>query len=66
MAEERRQESQGWFERQRASLLQRSESRQAGTESTSAGGRSAKAFLLRAHGRDEKEAHFLQNREGPK
>lgn len=65
MAEKRGEESQGWLERQRASLLQRGQSRETGLESTSAGRGSAKAFLLRTHGRDEKEAHFIQNRERP-
>jgi hypothetical protein len=65
MDEERGQKSQGWSKRQRESLLQRSESGETGIESASARRRRKEKVVLFQNGRDEKEAHFCQNRERP-
>jgi hypothetical protein len=65
MDEERRQESQGWSKRQRESFLQRSESGEAGVESPPAGRRRKEKIILFQNGRDEKEAHLVENRERP-
>jgi len=65
MDEERGQKSQGWSKRQRASLIQRSESGEAGVESPPAGRRRKEKIILFQNGRDEKEAHFRENRERP-
>jgi len=65
MDKERGQESQGWSKRQRARLLQRSESGEAGVESTPAGRRRKKKVVLRPDVWNEKEAHLVQNRERP-
>jgi hypothetical protein len=66
MDKERGQESQGWSKRQRARLLQRCESGEAGIESTSARRRIKEKVVLFQNGRDEKETHLSQNRERPK
>ena len=65
MDKERGQESKGWSKRQRASLLQRCESGEAGVESPSTGGRLKEKVVLFQNGRDEKEVNFAQNRERP-
>jgi len=65
MAEERGQKSQGWSKRQRASLLQRSESGETGVESASARRRLKEKIVLFQNAGDEKEAHFCENRERP-
>jgi hypothetical protein len=65
MDEERGQKSQGWSKRQRASLLQRSESGETRPESAAAGRRRKEKVFLFENGRDEKEAHLVENRERP-
>jgi hypothetical protein len=65
MAAERGQKSQGWSKRQRESFLQRSESGEAGVESPPAGRRRKEKIILFQNGRDEKEAHLVENRERP-
>jgi len=63
MDSQRGQKSQGWSKRQRESFLQRSESGEAGVESPPAGRRRKEKIILCADVWDEKEAHFVQNRE---
>jgi hypothetical protein len=65
MDKERGQESKGWSKRQRASLLQRCESGEAGVESPTAGRRLKEKVFLFQNGRDEKEAYFRKDRERP-
>jgi hypothetical protein len=57
-----RKEPQGRLERKGASLLQRRESREAGTETTSAGGRSTPRLFLRPYERDEEKVDERKNR----
>jgi len=64
MAKERRKEPERRIERQRARLLQSRESWETGVEASSAGRRSKEKVVLFQNGRDEKETHFIQNREG--
>jgi hypothetical protein len=66
MDKERGQKSQGWSKRQRESLLQRSESGEAGVESPPAGRRRKEKIFLFENGRDEKETHFREDSERPK
>jgi hypothetical protein len=63
MDEERGQKPQGRFKRQRESFLQRSESGEAGVKSPPTGRRRKEKVVLFQNGRDEKEAHFVENRE---
>ena len=68
MAAQGRQRPKGRTERQRASLLQQGEPRQAGFKTARAqakdeeGRREARLFLL-ADGRDEEKEHLFQDRE---
>jgi hypothetical protein len=61
MAEERRKESKGWFERQGSRLCQ--EGRHELEASTTRGRQQARLFL-RPYGRDEKEIDERKNRQG--
>ena len=55
MDTQRRQEPQGWLEREGSRLLQQSQSGQAGVESTPARGRLTARLLLRPDERHEEE-----------
>ena len=70
MDAQRGQKPKGWPERQRASLLQQGEPRQAGAESPRARakdrqGRSAAKVLLRKDVWYEGQEHEFQDRQGP-
>jgi hypothetical protein len=65
MAEKRRQSREWWFERQRQSLLQRSESGEAGAEASAAGRWGTEEVVLRSHERYEEEADFNEDSERP-
>ena len=59
------QESLWWFECQRARLLQRSQSGEAGAEGSTAGGWRTEKVILRPDDGDEEEADFRQDRQRP-
>jgi len=65
MATQRRQKSCWWFERQRQSLLQRSESGQAGAETSTTRRWETPGFVLRSDERDEEEADFIEDGKRP-
>jgi len=66
MAEKRRQESQGRFEREGARLLQQSQPRKARVEASTTGGRKPSRLFLRQNDWDEEEIDFREDRERSK
>ena len=65
MAAQRRQESLWWFERQRESLLQQSQSGEAWAQSPAAGRRVKEEVILCPDDRDEEEADLCQDCQRP-
>ena len=63
MATQRRQKSLWWFECQRASLLQRSQSGEAGVEASPTGRWREEKVILRQNDGDEEEADLREDRE---
>jgi len=65
MATQRGQVQEGRLERQRTGFLQRSQSRQAGSEGSPARGRQTPRLFLRPYGRYEEEANKREDGQRP-